>query len=176
MDAAAKAVDTNVRWYEGSARSVADTLRLMLQAAVGMGQTPVELSHPIHPATVHFPIAFLTAQFALDSVQTIAPGIFPSGSAVSATSSGSLLTRVIPPANIISPASMYLGGAGVAFGLFSIATGISELLGMIRGQQKQKGSLIQTIKDAYTAPESDVAATKLKTTITHASMNDLTGP
>lgn len=137
-----------------------------------MGQTPVELSHPIHPMTVHMPIAFLGAQFALDTLQHFTPGLFPS---VTASASGSsLLSRVIPPAGLISPASMYLGGAGVVFGLVSIATGISELLGMARGQQKQKGSLIKTIKDAYTAPESDVAATKLKTTITHASLNDAT--
>lgn len=140
-----------------------------------MGQAPVEISHPIHPATVHLPISFIGAQLALDTLQHFTPGIFPSGTAVSATASSGLLTRLIPPASITSPASMYLGGAGVAFGLVSIATGISELLGMIRGQQKQKGSLVQVIKDAYTAPESDVAATKLKTTISHASLNDITG-
>ena len=176
MDAAANIIDKTVRMGQHCSCALADAPPVSMQAKAGMGQVPVELSHPIHPATVHFPIAFMTAQFTLDALQHFTPGIFPQvSSAVAATSTGSIFSRLIPPASIVSPASMYLGGAGVAFSLISIATGLSELYGMVKGQTQEKGSLIKTIKDAYTAPESDVAATKLKTTLTHASLNDITG-
>merc|ERR1712093_728259 len=69
-------------------------------AGAGMGQKPVEMSHPIHPATVHWPIAFLTASFTLDTLQTFAPGVF----AANGSSAGKgILATVIPRASMISP-------------------------------------------------------------------------
>jgi hypothetical protein len=42
---------------------------------------------------------------------------------------------------------------------------------MARAQAEGKGSVMKTIMDAY--QKNDIAGEKLKTTITHASLNDL---
>lgn len=44
---------------------------------------------------------------------------------------------------------------------------------MWKGQAGQKGGYIQALKDAYTGDKDDIAAQKLKTTFTHATMNDM---
>jgi len=139
-------------------------------AGAGMGQKPVEMSHPIHPATVHWPIAFLTASFTLDTLQTFAPGVF----AANGSSAGKgVLATVIPRASMISPMAHYANAAGILFATVSISTGLSELYGMWKGQAQQKGGWLPALKDAYTGDKNDVAAHKLKTTISHASMNDM---
>ncbi|KAK9900223.1 hypothetical protein P389DRAFT_187284 [Cystobasidium minutum MCA 4210] len=139
-------------------------------AAVGMGQkTPVgEMTHPIHPATVHFPIGLWTASFGLNVLNHFTPGVFPS----SATSTGGLLARFVPPASSVPMMAHYLNGAGLLFSTVTIATGVSELMGMWRGQAEKKGGYMNALKDAYTSDENDIAANKLKTTITHATLND----
>jgi uncharacterized membrane protein len=128
-------------------------------------------TQPIHPSTVHFPIAFLTGAFTLDTLQRFTPGVFPQN----ANPAKGLLSRVIPTASTISPMSHYMNAAGIALSVVSIATGLSELYGMWEGQAKQKGGWMVALKDAYAGDKDDIAATKLKTTITHASMNDITG-
>lgn len=164
-----------------------------------MGQTPVELSHPIHPvspcprvslrlrkpgieltldrltiqATVHWPIAFLTASFSLDTLQHFTPGFFER--AAGGSKAGGFLAKFIPPASTVSALSVYSHAAGIAFAGVSIATGLGELYGMWKGQAEQKGGWFVALKDAYTADSDDLAANKLKTTITHASMNDAVG-
>lgn len=67
----------------------------------------------------------------------------------------------------------YLNGAGLLFSTVTIATGVAELLGMWRGQAEQKGGYYAALKDAYTSDKDDIAANKLKTTFTHATLNDL---
>jgi hypothetical protein len=142
---------------------------VLLQAAVGMGQkTPVgELNHPIHPATVHFPIGLWTASFGLNVLHHFTPGVFPN----SASSTG-LLTRFIPPLSSVPMMAHYLNGAGLLFSTVTIATGVTELMGMWKGQAEKKGGYMNALKDAYAGDENDIAAHKLKTTITHATMND----
>jgi hypothetical protein len=44
---------------------------------------------------------------------------------------------------------------------------------MWRGQAEQKGGYYAALKDAYTSDKDDIAANKLKTTFTHATLNDL---
>lgn len=172
MDTAKKAVDTTVI-LTGPCFWAETCLTCLLfrssQIAAGMGQTPVELSHPIHPATVHFPIAMLSGAFALDALQQFAPSIFQQAS--SAGPAG-LLSRIIPPAHIVPPLAHFMNAAGIATASISIATGVTELLGMLKGQAAQKGGYYNAIKDAYTGSSEDVQAIKLKTTITHASMNE----
>lgn len=129
-------------------------------------------------ATVHWPIAFLTTSFTLDTLQTLTPGIFAtSAKSLGATGGGAreLLASVLPRASMISPIAHYANAAGILFGALSISTGATELYGMWKGQAEQKGGWIPALRDAYKADENDVAANKLKTTITHASMNDLVG-
>lgn len=117
-------------------------------------------------ATVHWPIAFWSASFGLDIAQHFVPGIFVQ------TTQGSLLSTIIPPASTVSALSHYANAAGIGFAAISIATGLSELYGMWQAQAEKRGGWMVALKDAYTAPSDDIGATKLKTTLTHASMND----
>ena len=64
----------------------------------------------------------------------------------------------------VSPLSHYMNAAGIGLSLVSIATGVSELLGMWSQQAKYKGGYVEAFKKAFTAPASDVGATKLKKT------------
>ena len=71
--------------------------------------------------------------------------------------------------------SHYANAAGIAFAAISITTGLSELYGLWKPQAEAKGGWIPALKDAYTGSQNDLAAHKLKTTLTHASMNDAVG-
>ncbi|BGP15408.1 hypothetical protein JCM10213_005092 [Rhodosporidiobolus nylandii] len=126
-------------------------------AQSGMGQIG-SWGHPLHPATVHFPIGFLSLSLGLDALQ-VAPLL----------SHGLTYLKVLPPIAIINTLSHYTGAAGLLFSLPAIATGVSELYGMWKGQAEQKG-LKGSAKDA--AAKRDVAGEKLKTTLTHATLND----
>lgn len=140
------------------------------QAAVGMGKkTPVgEMSHPIHPATVHFPIGLWTASFGLNVLNHFTPGVFPTK-----VSSSGILSRFVPPLAAVPVMAHYLNGAGLLFSTVTIASGVSELMGMWKGQAEQKGGYMNALKDAYAGDKDDIPANKLKTTISHATMNDL---
>ncbi|TNY18831.1 hypothetical protein DMC30DRAFT_418489 [Rhodotorula diobovata] len=127
-------------------------------AEVGMGKVR-SWGHPLHPATVHYPIGLLSISFALDALQ-IAPAL----------TSGLNYLKLLPPAAAINVLSHYTGAAGMLAALPTLASGIAELYAMWTGQAKSKGGK-QSVKDA--AGKKDVAGEKLKTTLTHATLNDI---
>ncbi|GAA6035731.1 hypothetical protein JCM8097_005673 [Rhodosporidiobolus ruineniae] len=143
--------------YAKSAAQTADKVATPA-AQLGMGQVK-SWGHPLHPATVHFPIGFLSLSLGLDALQ-IAPAL----------TKGLTYLKVLPPAAVVNTISHYTGAAGLLFALPAIATGVSELYGMWKGQAEQKG-LKGSVADA--AVKKDVAGEKLKTTLTHATLNDL---
>ncbi|GAA5918015.1 hypothetical protein JCM6882_007590, partial [Rhodosporidiobolus microsporus] len=124
----------------------------------GMGQIR-SFGHPLHPATVHFPIGFLSLSLGLDALQ-VAPAL----------SSGLTYLKILPPTALLNQLSHYTGAAGILFSLPSLATGLSELYGMWTGQAKDKGAQ-ESVEDV--AREKDVKGEKLKTTMMHAGLNDL---
>lgn len=132
-------------------------------------KTPIgESSHPAHPATVHFPIGLWTASFTLNAANHFTPGIFPKS-----VSQSGFLSRFVPPSAAVPVLAHYLNGAGLIFSTVTIATGVAELMGMWKGQAEKKGGYMNALKDAYTGDKDDIAASKLKTTFTHATLNDL---
>ncbi|GAA5829823.1 hypothetical protein JCM11251_007896 [Rhodosporidiobolus azoricus] len=126
-------------------------------ASTGMGQVR-SFGHPLHPATVHFPIGFLSLSLGLDALQ-IAPTL----------SSGLTWLKILPPTAALNTLSHYTGAAGLLFSLPALATGLSELYGMWTGQIEEKGAK-GSVADA--AVKKDVAGEKLKTTLLHAGLND----
>ncbi|GAA5893269.1 hypothetical protein JCM8208_004393 [Rhodotorula glutinis] len=127
-------------------------------AEVGMGQRPL-MSHPIHPATVHFPIGLLSISFALDALQ-LAP----------AFTSGLNYLKVLPPAAAVNVVSHYTGAAGLLAAVPTVASGLAELYAMWTGQAKSKGGK-KSLKDAVN--KKDVSGEKLKVTLLHATLNDI---
>lgn len=71
-----------------------------------------------HPSTVHFPIAFLTTAFGLDTIQLF--GL------------GDKLPSFMPPALALNGLAHYAGAAGILSALPAIATGLGELYDMVR--------------------------------------------
>jgi hypothetical protein len=120
------------------------------------------------PATVHAPIGLWGASFALNTAHYFTPGIFPS-----AVSQSGFLSRFMPPLAAVPVIAHYANGAGLITATVTIATGVSELMGMWKGQADQKGGYMKALKDAYAGDPNDMAAVKLKTTFTHATLNDL---
>jgi uncharacterized membrane protein len=120
-----------------------------------------DLSLPFlhHSATVHFPIGFLTLSFALDTLQLLP-----------AVTHGLTYLKVFPPAAVVNTLSHYTGAAGLLSAVPSILTGLSELYGMWKGQVEEKG-LKGSVADA--AVKKDIKGEKLKTTLTHATLNDI---
>ncbi|GJN89537.1 hypothetical protein Rhopal_002524-T1 [Rhodotorula paludigena] len=128
-------------------------------AQVGMGQVG-NAGHPLHPATVHYPIGLLSIAFTLDALQ-LAPAL----------TSGLTWLKIMPPAAVVNTISHYTGAAGLLAALPAVATGVMELYGMWTGQTKQKGDVKTTVSDAV--EKKDVAGEKLRTTLTHATLNDI---
>ncbi|GAA5986860.1 hypothetical protein JCM10908_000926 [Rhodotorula pacifica] len=125
----------------------------------GMGKL-FNSGHPIHPATVHYPIGLLSISFGLDALQ-LAPWL----------TSGLTWLKVMPPAAAVNVLSHYTGAAGLIAALPTLASGIAELYGMWQGQAESKGSVQDAGKDAIA--KKDVAGEKLKVTLTHATLNDI---
>jgi hypothetical protein len=96
------------------------------------------------------------------------PGVFPQ-----TAGSGGLLTKIIPPISTVLPMAHYLNGAAILTSTVTIATGVSELLGIWRAQAQKKGGYMVALKDAYTGDKDDIGATKLKVASTHGALNDL---
>jgi uncharacterized membrane protein len=115
--------------------------------------------HHYYSATVHFPIGFLTLSFALDTLQLLP-----------AVTHGLTYLKVFPPAAVVNTLSHYTGAAGLLSAVPSILTGLSELYGMWKGQVEEKG-LKGSVADA--AVKKDIKGEKLKTTLTHATLNDI---
>ncbi|GAA5859711.1 hypothetical protein JCM8547_006994 [Rhodosporidiobolus lusitaniae] len=130
----------------------------MPTAQVGMGKVG-SWGHPLHPATVHFPIGFLSLSLGLDALQ-VAPAL----------SHGLTYLKVMPPTAVLNTLSHYTGAAGLLFAIPTVTTGLMELYGMWSGQMKEKGAK-GSVADAMA--KKDVAGEKLKTTLTHATLNDI---
>ncbi|KAI9638655.1 uncharacterized protein MKK02DRAFT_32052 [Dioszegia hungarica] len=124
------------------------------------GQIPnsdVAMGHPIHPSTVHFPIAFLSAAFGLTSLSLLPTSLYPSS--------------ILPATGVIPGLAYYSAAAGVITAAPAIITGLGEAYELIRKERKVKGSW-GAVADA-TWNMSDTGGQKVKTTLTHASMNDM---
>ncbi|BGP54883.1 hypothetical protein JCM8202_003392 [Rhodotorula sphaerocarpa] len=131
-----------------------------VQPAVETGMGKVgRWGHPIHPATVHYPIGLLSISFGLDALQ-LAPLL----------TSGLTWLKVMPPAAVVNTLSHYTGAAGLLSAIPTVLSGLAELYGMWRGQAQSKGSAKTAGKDA--AKKKNVAGEKLKVTLTHAALND----
>jgi uncharacterized membrane protein len=131
------------------------------------------MGHPIHPSTVHFPIAvrifarplielyaddqFLSAAFGLTSLSLLPTSLYPSS--------------ILPAAGVIPGLAYYSAAAGVITAAPAIITGLGEAYELIRKERKVKGSW-GAVADA-TWNMSDTGGQKVKTTLTHASMNDM---
>lgn len=111
--------------------------------------TPTK-SHPIHPATVHWPIAFLSLAYGLDTIYGVQRYLNISLSLVS-----SLTT--LPE---LGKAAHYIQALGIITAVPSIMTGVQQAL-KIYGN----GGL-------YEADGKTIRA-KMKMTIAHAALNDL---
>lgn len=105
-------------------------------------------SRPIHPATVHFPIAFLFAAYALDILHTYRHSL-----------PASAQNALLGP-NDITRSSYYLLSLGLVTAIPAVVTGGRELITMIQKQGMY---------------EADGATVKLKVkaTIAHAVANDI---
>lgn len=114
--------------------------------------------HAVHPATVHFPIAFLGLSYTLDVGYKYAPVIFKSVPGLN------LLPLATVPAT-----SYFLLSIGLLTAVPAIATGVPELLGMIARQDLAK-------KLSNSPNKLDVLAKmhpKLKIAFMHALINDI---
>jgi hypothetical protein len=101
--------------------------------------------------------------FSLDALQ-LAPSI------ASTLSSFNLL----PPTSLLRPIAHYAGAGGVLFALPAIATGVSELYNMWRGQVKHTQSTGAIAKDLKDSAQADaIQGEKIRNTLTHASLNDV---
>jgi len=129
----------------------------LLQGQVPNTDGDVAIGHPIHPGTVHWPIAFLSASFGITTLQLLPLSLYPAS--------------LLPPVATLTALAHYSAGAGALTAIPAIVTGFGEAYELIRVQVRQKGSLSKVLEDAWYL--KDEGGKKVKTTITHASMNDL---
>lgn len=104
-------------------------------------------SHPVHPATVHWPLAFLTTSYGLDAL-VAGWSYLPSA-----------LTSYLPTSTELSRISYYALGAGILTALPSISSGVAQALKMVKAQ------------GIYT-PDGKLKP-KFKVTVAHAAINDI---
>ncbi|WRT64421.1 uncharacterized protein IL334_001353 [Kwoniella shivajii] len=124
------------------------------------GQVPnseLAMGHPIHPATVHWPIAFLTAAFSISSLDLVPSSLYPSS--------------ILPAPSTLSVLGFYAAGAGVLTAVPAIITGVGEAYELIRKEYKEKGDWSKVVDSAWNM--KDTGGRKVKMTIKHASMNDM---
>ncbi|KAL7424592.1 hypothetical protein Q5752_000276 [Cryptotrichosporon argae] len=137
-----------------SAENAAHATSQVMQGRVPNASADEALGHPIHPATVHWPIAFLTTSF----------------SALTVSALPSTVLGPLTPVASFPAIAHYTAAAGALTALPAIATGVGELYEMARAQRLAKGSWAAVVGDAWHL--RDEAGQKLKTTMTHASAND----
>lgn len=119
-------------------------------------------SHPIHAATVHFPIAFLCLSYFLDIVYALAT--------LPATAGMVRNTYNIAPfLGDISRFSHYLNIIGLITAVPAVATGGMELLAMIKRQDL--ANKIQKSKNKSTTVQK--MHPKMKIAFLHAALNDV---
>nr|XP_031859241.1 uncharacterized protein CI109_005269 [Kwoniella shandongensis]KAA5526313.1 hypothetical protein CI109_005269 [Kwoniella shandongensis] len=124
------------------------------------GQVPnsdLAMGHPIHPATVHWPIAFLSATFSLSALTLLPPSYYPSS--------------FLPAQAVIPSLAHYSAAAGVITAIPAIITGLGEGYELIRAQYLIKGSWTKLFDDAWNM--KDEGGRKVKMTVKHASLNDI---
>ncbi|WWD09700.1 hypothetical protein V865_007828 [Kwoniella europaea PYCC6329] len=141
----------------GKAEEVAHESSQILQGQVP-GHDDLSAGHPIHPATVHWPIAFLTASFGISTLDLLPLSLYP--------------TSVLPPRATLSTLGFYAAGAGVVSALPAIITGAGEAYELIRKEYFEKGRDWSKVVDSAWNMR-DNGGRKVKMTIKHASMNDM---
>ncbi len=109
-------------------------------------------SKPIHPATVHFPIAFLTLAFGLDILHQLTPAL------------PSFLTSSLPPHTDLTRASYYSLSLGLLTAIPALVTGVQQAVLLI-GKQ----GMYETDASGYGV----TMRTKVKALIAHTVANDL---
>ena len=118
--------------------------------------------HPLHPATVHFPIAFLTAGYFLDAVYGLTT--YPA--------TAGILSKVYdfkPVLGEVSRLSYLANIVGLITAAPAVVTGGAELLGMIQRQGladklRKSQDKVATVKGMHP---------KLKIGFAHAILNDI---
>jgi len=103
--------------------------------------------HPIHPATVHFPITFLTTSFGLDALVSIFSYL-----PVAATS-------LLPPPADLTLISYYSLSLGLITAVPAVSSGIAQALKMVT-------------KQGIKNPDGTIKS-KVKVLAAHAAINDL---
>ncbi|KAF7503739.1 hypothetical protein GJ744_003322 [Endocarpon pusillum] len=109
-------------------------------------------SKPLHPATVHFPIAFLTTSWALDLLYSAVTNVLPKSNFLAKS-----LSPHLPTLTVISHYSLALG---ILSGVVSIVTGGAQLSKMI-----SNGGIYEA--------DGKTMRPKVKTAFVHAGMNDV---
>lgn len=106
------------------------------------------MNSPVHPATVHFPIAFLSLAYGLDILHTVRPNLPAS------------VTSYVPADFDLTRASYYLLGLGLITAVPAVITGGAQAVKLFSRQGMY---------------EADGKTLKLKTkaTIAHAVTNDI---
>jgi len=125
-------------------------------AELGQGKV-MNNSHPIHPSTVHWPVALLTTSFAIDGLDLVSrKGLIPSS-----------ISSMLPPMSGLRVTSHYMCSIGTVMAGISVVTGLAELYEMWRVNALNKGNK-ETAKETLKGDNE-----KLWTTIRHASVNDI---
>jgi uncharacterized membrane protein len=112
-------------------------------------------SKPLHPATVHFPIAFLTLSYTLDILHFSTTTLLPK--------TNSLSLSLSPHLSTLALSSHYLLILGLLTGLISAATGGAQLTKML-----QHGGMYESDNSGR-----KMMRPKVKTAFTHAGLNDV---
>jgi len=108
----------------------------------------MSLDHPLHPATVHFPLAFLFTSYAIDAVQPILPHL------------PSTIASFLPATTELTRISYYALSAGLLTSIPAVFSGGAQAWKMIQAQGIYESDN-KTIKP------------KVQATIAHAASNDL---
>jgi len=124
---------------------------------LGLGKVGMN-SHPIHPSTVHLPIAFLLASSVLDFAN------------YAATSSSVVVSTFSAIAGLFSN-SPRLNDYGVIYHL-SLFGYVSTIAGIVTSLPALSSGLVEGYA-LLSANDYDLSKPKVKTTIIHAALNDL---
>ncbi|KAK3726010.1 hypothetical protein LTR37_000158 [Vermiconidia calcicola] len=106
---------------------------------------------PVHPAVVHFPLAFLILAFGLDIVHSLSPKL------------PQAFSSKLAPSTDLTRASYFLLSAGLLTGVPALVTGGREAVMLIAKQGMWESD----------SKGESVVRTKVKAMIAHAVVNDL---
>ncbi|TKA71773.1 hypothetical protein B0A49_06097 [Cryomyces minteri] len=137
------------------------TKALGLGQVFGNGQAPVPPSsvHPIHPATVHFPIAFLSLSYMLDNFHA----------AYTRTPLSSLMTVSSATMSEMSRIAHYSNVLGIITAMPAAATGVAEMLAMWKANSLKE----KIVRESDGKVVYDGYNPKLLTGIVHGMLNEL---